>query len=115
MAGSDIAAQPIDQRLQMRESSELAETPGALFELDAGKGIGVGAVGADAEAFEKGAPDQMRRVALHAANSEIDARLAEIDRLELRMRIRHVQDARIAKTFEVVDAGTLSAARKAWQ
>jgi hypothetical protein len=56
-------------------------------------------VGANPEAVEEGFADQMRRVALHRADPDIDARLAEIDRPELRMRIRHVQDARIAEAL----------------
>ena len=97
----------------MREAAELAESLRGLFEFDAGEGIGVGAVGADAEAIEKGLADQMRRIALHRADAEIDAGLAEEHRLELRMRIRHVQDARIAEAFEIVDA--VGAAREARQ
>ena len=54
-AGADVAAQAIDQRLQMRKAAELAEACGGFFEIEAGEGIGVGAVGADAEAIEKGA------------------------------------------------------------
>ena len=77
--------------------------------------MGVGAVGANPEAVEEGFADQMRRVALHRADPDIDARLAEIDRPELRMRIRHVQDARIAEALEIVDAGRLGAARETRQ
>ncbi len=36
-----IAAQAVDQRLQMRKAAELAEAGGGLFELEAGEGIGI--------------------------------------------------------------------------
>ena len=70
---------------------------GGFLEIEKGEGVGVGAVGADAEVIEKCAADQMRRLALHRADADIDARLAEIDRLQLRVRVGDVQHARIAE------------------
>src|SRR5205085_9629429 len=72
-----------------RRSSDLS---GSFLELDAGESIGVGTVGADAEAVEEGASDQMRRIAAHRAYAEIDARLAKNHRPKLRMGIGDVQD-----------------------
>ena len=115
VAGADVAAQAIDQRLEMREAAKPAETGGGFFEIETGEGIGVGAVEADAEAIEKGAADQMRRAALHRADAEIDAGLAEIHRQQLRMGIGHVQDARIAEAFEIVNAGAIGSAADARQ
>ena len=112
---SDVAAQTVDQRLQMGKAAEPAEARGGFFEFGAGEGIGVGAVGADAKALEEGFPDQMRRLARHGADAKVDAGLAEIDRFQLRMNIRGVQDARIAEAFEVVDAGGVGTARRARQ
>ena len=88
----------------MREAAELAEAACGLLELEAGEGIGVRAVGPDAEAVEEGAADQMRRLPCHRADADIDAGLAEIHRIELRMRVGDVQDARIAEPLDVVDA-----------
>ena len=99
-----VAAQPVDQRLQMREAAELAEPRGAFLEIETGEGIGIGAIGLDAEAIEESLADQMRRLALHRADAEIDARLAKIHRQQLRMGVGHVQDARVAEAFEIVDA-----------
>src|SRR4051794_23770791 len=99
----------------MSKTAEFAESCSRLLEFEAGEGMGVGAVGTDAEAIEKGLADQMWRVALHRADTEIDAGLAEIYRLQLRMRIRDVQDARIAEAFEIVDARIVGAARDARQ
>src|SRR6202043_3880658 len=74
---ADVAAQPVDQCLQMRKAAELAEAQRGFLEINAGKGIGVGAVLADAKAVEKSFADQMRRLAGHRANADIDAGLAE--------------------------------------
>src|ERR1700724_3101068 len=97
----------------MREATELAEAQRGFLEIQAGKGIGVGAVLADAKAVEKGLADQMRRLAGHRADADIDAGFAEIDRLELRMRVGHVQDAGIAEALEIVSAGSVCRARPA--
>ncbi len=90
----------------------LPKRRGGLLEIEKGEGVGVGAVRLDAEAIEKGAADQMRRLALHRADAEIDARLAKIHRQQLRMRVGHVQDARIAEAFEIVDAALSARARE---
>src|SRR5262249_8687146 len=78
--------------------------------FDAGEGIGIGAVGADAEAVEKRASDNMRRVAAHRTDADIDARLPEKHRAKLRMRIGDVQDAGVAEALESVDARIVGAA-----
>ena len=106
-----VAAQPLDQRPQMRKAAEPAESNGGFFEVEGGESIGVGAIGRDPESIEKGAADQMRRPPLHRAEPEIDAGFTKIPRQELRMRVGHMQDARIAEALEVVDAGIVGAAR----
>ncbi len=111
-AAPDIAAQPVDQRLQVGEAAELAESSGGFFKFDIGEGIGVGAVGADTEAIEEGFSDQMRRVAPHGADAEIDAWLAKKHRPELRMHIRDVQDAGVAEALQIVHARIVGATRQ---
>ncbi len=95
----------------MRKAAELAESERGFLEIETAERIGVGAVGRDAKSIEKGAADQMRRPSLHRADPEIDARFAKIDRQQLRMGVGHVQDARIAEAFEVVNACIVGAAR----
>src|ERR1700682_662051 len=109
--GADIAAQTLDQRLQMREAAELAEPNGGFLEIERREGVGVGAIRPYRKAVEKGAAHQMRRFSLHRADPEIDARFAKIYRQQLRMSVGHVQDARIAETFEIVNARAVGAAR----
>ena len=114
-ACSNIAAQPVDQRFQMRKAAELAKSSGGFFKFDTGEGIGVGTVGADAEAIEEGLSDQMRRVAPHRADAEIDARLAKKHRAKLRMHIRDVQDAGVAEALQIVHARIVGSSRAAGQ
>jgi hypothetical protein len=113
--GPGVVAQAIDQRLEMREAAELAKSRGGFFEIEKGEGVGVGAVGPDAKPIEKGAADQMRRLSGHRADPEIDARFAEIDRQQLRVRVGDVQDTRIAEAFEIIDAYVVGGARETWQ
>src|SRR4051812_50224721 len=103
----------------MREAAELAEPSGALLEFDTGEGIGVGTVGANAEAIEIGLADQMRRVPQHGSDADIDARLAIIDRLEVRMRIGHVEGGGVSEKGGIVGAvgppgGPRGAAGERW-
>jgi hypothetical protein len=109
--GSHIAAQPVDQRLQMREAAELAKACGGFLEIDRCEGVGVGAVRPNSEPVEKGAAYQMRRLSLHRADPEIDARFAKVGRLQLRMRVGDVQDTCVAEAFEIVNACAVGAAR----
>ena len=43
VSGAGIAAQAVDQRFQVREAAELAETGGGFLEIEKGEGVGVGA------------------------------------------------------------------------
>ena len=55
----------------------------------------------------------MRRPSVHRAHPEIDAGLAKIHRLELRMGIGDVAGmVRIAEAFDVVDTSRVGAARQ---
>src|SRR3954453_18170052 len=95
-------------------AAQLAEAGSGFLEIEASEGICVGAIGADSEPVDEGPADQMRRLALHFANPEVDARLPKINRQQLRMRIGRVQDARIAEPLELVDAGGIGGTRDAW-
>src|SRR5579859_3845771 len=95
----------------MREAAELAEACRGFLEIDRGEGIGFGAVGADAEPVEKGLSNQMRGFARRLADADIDAGFAKKHRLQLRVGIGHVQDARIAETFELIEARLVGRAR----
>src|SRR6187402_1817076 len=96
----------------MGKAAELAEARGRLLEFEAAEGVGIGAVGPDSEAFEEGAADQVRRPSRHLTDTDIDAGLAKIDGIELRMGVGDVQDARVAEPFEIVNARGLGATRQ---
>ena len=96
----------------MREAAELAESKRGFLEIETGEGVGVGAIGPDAKSIEEGTSHQMRRISGHRADSQIDARFAEINREQLRVGVGHMQDARIAEAIEIIDAGALGAARE---
>ena len=59
----------------------------------------------------------MRRIALHRADAEVDARLAEIHRLKLRVGIGEVQHAGIAEALDIVNARIIFGGLRAnaWQ
>ena len=102
-AGAGLGTQPIDQRLQMGEAAEPAIAMRGFGEVEVSEGVRQPALGRHAEMLEERLAHQMRRLAGHGADAEIDARLAEIDRFELRMRIGHVQHAGMAEAADVVE------------
>ena len=52
--------------------------------------------------FQKVFAHQVRQLAPHSAYAEIDAGLAKVNRLELRMAVCHVQKRHVAKLWDVV-------------
>ena len=102
IAGTGFAAQPIDQGLHMGEAAHVAVAMGSLLIIEEGEGIRRAATRLDAEMLEKCLADQMRRLAGHCADADIDARLAEIDRQKLRVAVGHMQHAGIAESPDIV-------------
>jgi hypothetical protein len=56
----------------------------------------------DVEIFEESAADDVRRFPTQIADADIDARFAEIDRLQLGVAVGQMQDADIAEAADVV-------------
>jgi len=48
--------------------------------------------------------DQVRELPLHRTDTQIDARFAEVDRLQLRVAVGHVQERHVAERRDVVQA-----------
>ena len=102
--------QPLDQRGQVREAADLAVAARGALEVEEGVAHAPCAVpGRHAGLLQQVLAHQVRQLALHRAEPEVDAGLAEVDGLELRMAVGHVQEAHLpgaaAQRRQVVQAG----------
>ena len=103
IARAGFRAQPVDQGFQMRESAHAAVAVRGVLIIEEGEGVGGAAARHDVEIFEESAADDVRRFSAHIADADIDARLAEIDRLQLGVAVGQMQDADIAEAADVVE------------
>ena len=86
-----VGADFFDQRRQVSEAAHLAVDTGQLLEVQICKSVGVEGVGLEVEMIQEVITDQMRNLAPHAANAEIDIGFTEIDRVQLGMAVGNVQ------------------------
>jgi hypothetical protein len=89
-------AQALDQRRKMREAADLAVAPGQRLELEVRTGVRQRAASLQAVLLQG--------MLAHRV-VDIDARLAEIHRQELRVRVRDVQQRDVAERRHVVQLG----------
>src|SRR3569623_3581805 len=94
----------------MREAAHLAVAVRRALEIEKRECIGFRRARLHPEFFEEMLADQMRRAPLHRTDANIDARLTEEHRAQLRVRIRHMKDTRIARRLEVIERRTGRAA-----
>ena len=94
----------LDQRGQMREAANLAIAFGRLFIVQVTQGVGFRRTGAHLGGLEQVLAHQVRQVTAHRTQADVDAGFAEINGLELRMAIGHVQEGHIAELGNVVQA-----------
>ena len=95
--------QALDQRGQVREAADLAVAPRRLLEIEVGEGMGVGASRRGTLAtFSRCSPTRCGSWPFMLADAEVDAGLAEVDRLQLRMAVGHVQERDVAELRHVV-------------
>ena len=87
----------------MREAAHAAVVRRGFLVVEIRECVCAAAAGCDAEMLEERLADEMRRLAAHRADADIDARLAEIDRLKLRVRVGLMQDADIAEAADVIE------------
>ena len=103
IARAGFRAQPVDQSLQVRKAAHAAVAVRGVLIIEEGEGVGDAATRHDVEIFEEGAADDVRRLSTHIADADIDARFAEIHRLQLGVGVGQMQDADIAEAADVVE------------
>ena len=96
------ALHTLDEGSQMRKASHLAVASGRLFIVQIGQRMSLRRAGSDASHLEQVLTHQMRQVALHRTQSDVDAGLTKMDGLELGVTIGHVQKRHISKFWNVV-------------
>ena len=92
-------AQPLHERGEMGIAAELAEAPRQRLEIHVRKRVRRGAAALEAVALEQVLADEVRRPSV----PEIDARLTEIHRQQLRMHVGDVQQRHIAEGRQIVE------------
>ena len=109
--GPRLGAQTIGESLDVSEAAERAIPVRRFLEIETGEGIGAAVVLWDRKMLEECIANEMRRLSSDAAEADIGARLTEIDRPDLRVRVGLMQDARVAPFADRVDVlACLSAA-----
>ena len=93
-----------DERREMGEAADLAVDAGVAFEVEIGKGVSETRVGRNLEMLEEILADDMRRLARHSRDADVDVRLAEIDGQQLCMTIGDMQQGDVAESRRVIDA-----------
>ena len=78
-------------------------------EVEEGAGVRECRAGRDAGAPQQFLADEVRPLALHRTDAEVDARFAKVDRLQLRVAVGHVQQTHVSCTAaerrQVVEPG----------
>ena len=93
-----------DQRRQMRKTAHFAVVPRRLDIIETGVGMRLWRARFHPEVLEQRLAHQMRRSSAHRSHTQIDFRLAEEQRIQLRVRIGDVQQADVAVPGQVVHA-----------
>ncbi len=86
----------------MREAAELAVRLRCRHVVEVRERVRFARPRPDAEMLEQRLADEMRRAARRGADAEIDARLAETNRVELRVAVGDVQQADVAEPLDAV-------------
>src|SRR4051812_41808353 len=91
----------------MREATQLAVGSCRLFEIEVSERVRLGAARLHSESAQQVFTNKVGRLTRHLRHAEIHIRLAEMHWQKLRVAIREMQQMRVAKTRQLVDARVL--------
>ena len=96
----------------MGEAADLAVAARGLLEVEVRERMRRRRARPHAHALEQRLAHQVRQLSLHRPHAEVHARLAEVDRPQLRVRVGHVQQRQVAERGDFVErVGSLCLAR----
>src|SRR5688572_17152374 len=91
-----LSAQVLYQCREVRKTTDPTETPRRMLEIDVGVSMGAPRLRRDAKVLEQRGADEMWRPALAGVYAEIDVRLAEMDRQQLRVAVGEMKQGDVA-------------------
>ena len=86
----------------MREAADCPEGVCRLREVEIREGVRLACGGFDAEVQQQRLADEVRRPPARGTEAEIDIRLTEVDRIELRVAVGEMQQAHVSERGGVV-------------
>jgi hypothetical protein len=92
-----LRAQALYQRREMREAADLAVRQRGPFEVEEGERVGFARARLDPERLEEMLADEVGGPTGRGADADVDARLAEVDRQELRVAVGEMQQRDVAE------------------
>jgi len=94
----------LDQRGQVREATDEAVGLRGAVEIEKRECVGLRGARRNAEVLEQGLTDKVGRLAIGTTDTQIHARLAKMNRLQLRVAIGEVHEADVAEAGHGVHA-----------
>ena len=102
LAGA-FRADRLDQRRHTVHAAHAAVGAGQVLEIEIRQGVGLRRATLDVVVFQEILAGEMGRQAHHLANADVDAGLAEVDRIELRVNVRQVDQRHLPFRLELQD------------
>jgi len=104
--------QALHQGGQVRETADLAVGSRRRREVEIGEGMRLDRLRRDVELAQQVLADQVRRLAQCVGHAEVDARLAKVDRQQLRMAVGEVQEVHVAEAWQFVHPGVWAGSQR---